>query len=104
MKILEEIIEKAEDTLEEIEWYGEKSHALRTEYKKLADTYNKIAETHIEIYKHLHEVIVELIEDEKRKGKTPPPEMLTVWKIEHEKLVKRFMKAKYLVDEYNKSY
>lgn len=104
MKILTSLIEKANDTFEEIEWYAEKAHHLRAEHKELADCYIKIADMHIDIYKMLHEKMVELIDEVKRKGTPPPPEMLAIWNYEHEKLVKEFAEVKFLVDEYKKSY
>jgi hypothetical protein len=42
MKILVNLIEKANDTMEEVEWYAEKAHHLRAEHKALADTYIKL--------------------------------------------------------------
>jgi hypothetical protein len=104
MKILVDLIEKAHDTMDEVEWYAEKAHLLRMEHKSLADTYIKIAEMHVNIYSMLHEEMVDLIEEEKRKGTQPPPEMLAIWKYEHERLVKEFSEAKFLIDEYKKSY
>ena len=102
MKILKDLIGKADDTLEEIEWYTEKAHILRSEHKALADTYIKIAETHIGIYKMLHDRMVGLIEEEKRKGVQPPASMLAIWEYEHEKLVKEFAEVKYSIEEYKK--
>ena len=102
MKILKDLIEKANDTMEEIEWYAEKAHHLRTEHKGLADTYIKLAEMHITIYGMLHEKMVSLIEEEKRKGVPVPAAMLAIWDYEHEKLIKEFAEAKYLVEEYKK--
>ena len=104
MKILVDLIEKANDTMEEIEWYAEKAHHFRNEHKALSDTYIKVAEMHIEIYRMLHDRMVELIDLEKKKGVAPPPEMLAIWNYEHEKLVKEFAEAKFLVEEYKKSY
>jgi hypothetical protein len=104
MKILVNLIEKANDTMEEVEFYAEKAHSIRAEHKALADVYIKIADMHIEIYKMLHDQMVDLIELEKRKGVQPPPEMLAIWNYEHEKLVKQFAEAKFLVEEYKKSY
>ena len=104
MKILVDLIEKAKDTMDEIEWYAEHAHHLRAEHKPLADKYIKIADMHVSIYAMLHESMVELIEEEKRKGKMPPPEMLAIWNYEHEKLVKEFAEAKFLVEDYKKSY
>lgn len=102
MKTLTDLIEKADDTLEEIEWYSEKAMCLRTEHKALADVYIKIAEMHISIYNMLHERMVALIEEEKRKGVEIPSAMKAVWEYEHEKLIKEFSEAKYLVEEYKK--
>ena len=55
MKILKDLIEKANDTMDEVEWYAEKAHHLRVEHKSLADTYIKVAEMHVDIYKMLHD-------------------------------------------------
>ena len=104
MKTLVNLIDKAKDTMDEIEWYAEKAHHIRTERKALADIYIKVAEMHIDIYKMLHEQMIDLIDEERRKGKIPPPEMLAVWEYEHERLVKEFAEAKYLVEDYKKSY
>ena len=104
MKILKDLIWKMDETMEEIEFYAEKAHHLRAEHKALADTYIKLAEMHIEIYKMLHERAVSLIAEEKSKGTRVPPEMQAIWDYKHEELVKEFSKAKYLVDEYKKAY
>lgn len=102
MKILRDLIEKANDTLEEIEFYGINAHHLRAEHRSLADTYNKIGEMHINIYNMLHERMVALIDEEKKKGVPVPREMEIIWNYEHEKLVKEFNEAKYLIEEYKK--
>lgn len=102
MKILKDLIEKANDTMDEIEWYSDKAMHLRTEHKTLADTYIKIAEMHVSIYSMLHDRMVSLIEEEKKKGITVPAEMQAIWDYEHEKLVKEFAKSKFLIEEYKK--
>ena len=102
MKILKDLIEKANDTMEEVEWYAEKAHHLRADHKALADTYIEIAETHVDIYGKLHKKMVMLIEEKKAKGVAVPHEMQVIWDYEHEKLVKEFAEAKYLVEEYKK--
>lgn len=103
MKILKDLIAKADDTLEEIEWYAEKAHHLKTEHRGIADLYIKLAETHVTIYCLIHEKAVALIEEETRKAVAVPPEMLIIWEYEHEKLMKEFAEAKYLIEEYKKS-
>jgi coproporphyrinogen III oxidase-like Fe-S oxidoreductase len=104
MKILVTLIEKANDTMDEIEFYAEKAHALRATHKSLADAYIEIAEAHISIYKLLHKEMVELIEEQKRNGKVPTPEMLAFYEYTHERLIKEFAETKYLIDDYKKSY
>ena len=103
MKVLKDLIQKAEDTMEEIEWYAEKAHHIRMEHKALADTYIKIADAHINIYNMLHERMVNLIDEQKSKGIQAPAAMMAIWDYEHEKLVKEFAEAKYLIDEYKKN-
>lgn len=102
MKILTSIIEKANDTLKEIEWYSEKAILLRDEYKPIADVYNKIADIHIDIYDMLHKQMVDLIDQKKRDGIQIPAEMSAIWNYEHEKLIKEFKDAKVLVEEYKR--
>ena len=104
MKILKNLISKADDTLEEVEWYAEKALMYKTEHKGLADVYNKVADMHITIYDMLHKQMVELIEEKRRMGVTPPPEMMAIYEYEHEKLVEEFSHAKVMVDEYKKTY
>jgi hypothetical protein len=104
MKILKDLIEKSKDTMEEVEWYAEKAHHLRTEHKQLADTYIKIAEMHIDIYGMLHGRMVALITEQKEKGAHVPPEMQAIWDYEHERLIKEFAEVKFLVEEYKKAY
>ena len=104
MKILKDLIKKSEDTLEEIEWYAEKALHFKQDHKSLADVYNKIGEMHITIYDMLHKEMVELIDEHRRMGHQPPPEMLAIWEYEHEKLIKEFAEAKTMVEEYKKSY
>jgi hypothetical protein len=58
---------------------------------------------HLDIYKMLHDRVVEIIDEEKRKS-VPPPEMLAIWNYQHGRLVKRLNEAKFLVEDYNKSY
>jgi hypothetical protein len=91
------------DTLEEIAWYAEKAAVIKTEHKSLAEVYVKIAEEHVEIYKMLHDKVVDLIEEEKRKGVSPPNFMLEVWNFEHERLIEEFAKVKFLISEFHNS-
>lgn len=104
MKILKDLIAKADSTLEEIEWYAEKAHTLRGEHKELADTYIKIAEMHITIYNMLHERMVALIAEQRKTGTQPPVGMVEFWNYTHDTLIKKFLAAKFLVEEFKKTY
>lgn len=63
---------------------------------------------HEDIYRMLHDKAVmfieEYIEEYKKAGHEPPKEMLLIWEYEHEKLVKEFAEARFLIEEYHKSY
>ena len=102
MKILKDLIKKADDTLEEVWEYTEMAHNLRATHKHLADTYIKIAETHIGIYAMLHEKMVALIEEERQKGVEVPKFMMELWEERHKELIKEFAEVKYLIEEYKK--
>ena len=104
MKILKDLLCKADDTLEEIWFYAKEATLLKESHKEIADTYIDLAKTHIEIYGKLHDKMVALIEKEKQKGVEIPKGMIDVWKYEHGELVEEFSKVKYLVEEYSKKY
>ena len=104
MKILTNLIEKGKDTLDEVEWYAEKAIHLKSDHKDLSDCYIKIADMHITIFGMLHDKMISLIEETKRKGVQPPQAMLDIWEFEHKRLIKEFAEAKFLVDEYKKTY
>jgi hypothetical protein len=50
----------------------------------------------------LHEKMVMLIEEEKKKGVVVPASMQAVYDYEHENLIKEFGEMKYLIEEYKK--
>jgi hypothetical protein len=102
MKILKDLISKMHDTMDEVEWYAEKAHILRETHKELADTYIKVAEMHVDIYRMLHDQAAALIEAEKKKGVDVPPAMYAVWEYEHERLIKELAETKILLAEYKK--
>jgi hypothetical protein len=103
MKIIKDLIEKMNDTLEEIEWYGEKAMHIKAEYKATADTFIDVADMHVKIYGMLHDRAVKLIEEQKSKGVEVPKEMQIIWDYKHQDLVKDFAKAKFMIEEYKKS-
>ena len=103
MKILKDLVAKMHDTLEEIEFYAREAYIIRATHKELADTYAKVGEMHVDIYRHLHQRAVAIIEEERKKG-APPAAMLEIWNYEHGKLVDEFAEAKVMLDEYNKGY
>ena len=103
MKILKDLIKHADDTLEEIQEYVREAYYIRQDHKDIADVFIKIAETHISpIYNMLHEKMVSLIEEEKRKGVQPPKEMLAIWEYEHSKLVDEFTHCRVMIEDYKK--
>lgn len=104
MKIIQEVIDKMYDVIDEIEYYASKAHHLRHEHKMLADAYIKSAEAHVEIFKSLHETVVKLIAEQKEKGKMPTPEMQFLYDHLHQDVVTEFSRVKWMIEEYKKSY
>lgn len=105
MKILKTLIEHAHDTMDEVWEYATEALTLRASGEtELAETYHKIAKMHVEIYGHLHQRVVALIEEYKKKGAPVPEAMMAIWDYEHGKLIEEFAEAKVLIEEFNKSY
>lgn len=102
MKILKEVIDHANSTLEEIEEYVKEAFVLRAEHKNLADSYVKIAEQHVNIFNTLHEKMIMLVEDEKSKNSNIPEVMKEMWKEEHNEVIEEFAKVKFMIEEYKK--
>ena len=103
MRILTDILDKMDGTLEEVSYYIDEAFVLKAEHKALADTYVKISEMHLDIYKMLHDRVISIIEEQKKIA--PAPEsMKSVWEYEHSRLVKEFNSLKFQIEEYKKSY
>jgi hypothetical protein len=52
----------------------------------------------------LHDMMVKMIEKERHAGANPPQSMLEMWEYQHKKLMKDYAEAKYIIDEYKKTY
>lgn len=104
MRVIQELIDKMYDVIDEVEYYASKAHHFRAEHKALADAYIKSAEAHIEIFRNLHDTVMKLIAEQKEKGKVPTPEMQTIYDHEHNRVIEEFHKAKWMVEEYKKTY
>lgn len=105
MKVLKTLIEHAHDTMDEVWEYAKEALSLRASGDvELAETYHKIAKMHVDIYGHLHQRMVAMIEEQKKKGVAVPEAMMAIWEYEHGKLIAEFAEAKVLIDEFSKSY
>lgn len=104
MRILKDLIEHAEETMEEAHDYIVEAHRIRHEHKALADTYAKAAEIHVELYKHLHDRMVAIITEHKEKGNAVPDSMQSMWDYRHGELVADFLEIRVMIEEYRKNY
>ena len=100
MKIIEWLSERIEDEICDGETYIEKALLIRDEHTKLADTLSKISEEEMRHMALLHNEVVDIIDDYRKKQGEPPAEMLAVYEYLHKKQIEKSAKVKAMQAQY----
>ena len=85
MKIIKMLSGMIEDEIEDAEKYAKKALEYKSTNRKLADVFYNLS---TEEYKHmgmLHSEVVKIIDEYRKTNGEPPPAMMTLYDILHEK-------------------
>lgn len=86
MKIIAEVIDDIYCTKREAEKYLDKAVKYKEEFPKVSSMYYNTYETHRNLIDSMHDVIVALI-TEQRKKETPPKYMQDIWDYQHKQII-----------------
>ena len=100
MKIIEWLSDKIEEEIHDAECYAKKAMMLKDERPKLADTLMKISEEEMRHMALLHNEVVDIIEDYRRKEGEPPSDMLAIYEYLHKKQIEKSANVKAMQTQY----
>lgn len=100
MKIIQTLVDRISDELDDANRYAAIAHSVKAEYPRLADKIIDLAETEMGHARLLHAEVVKLIEEVKQRQGEPPADMMAIYNYEHEKQVKRAAAIRQLIAEY----
>lgn len=103
MKIVKCLIEMICEELDGAEHYVLSAIKWKSEYKRTADEFVKLAEIEMTHVKTLHAEVTRIIEEYRAKNGEPPAPMMAIYEYEHEKQIRKSAAIKQLIEEYKET-
>lgn len=100
MKIIEWLSEQIEEEIEDGRKYAQKALMCKQDNSKLADTLMKISEEEMKHMALLHNEIVDIIDDYRKKNGEPPKDMLAIYEYLHRKQIDKSAEVKAMQTAY----
>ena len=100
MKIIEWLSEQIEEEISDGKKYAEHAILWKQDYPKLADTLMKISEQEMQHMALLHNEVVDIIEDYRKKKGEPPADMLAIYDYLHKKQIEKSANVKAMQTTY----
>lgn len=94
MKIIQLLSDYIEDEIDDATKYAKLALECKDEYPALATAVYKISDEEIKHMMTLHEMVVSIINDFRKKNGEPPESMLMLYDILHGKQIEHMAKAK----------
>ena len=94
MKIIEWLSDKIEEEVNDSRCYAEKAMLLKEDMPKLADTLMKLSEEELKHMAMLHNEVVDIIEDYRKKNGEPPSDMMAIYEYLHKKQIDKTAEVK----------
>ena len=100
MKVIKKLSEKIEDELDDAECYMKMALEYRDEYPELARISNNLAAQEMDHMANLHQLVVQIIEQYRKKNGDPPANMQAIYDYLHEKHIDHAARIKALQSMY----
>lgn len=100
MKIIEKLSEYIDEEINDAMKYAKCANVYKDENTSLADMFIRLAEEEMKHMMTLHNQVVLIIEDYKRKNGEPPEAMKAVYDILHRRHIDRAAEAKATISMY----
>ena len=94
MKLIKQLEEMIEDEIHDVKKYAEKAAELKAEYPAVANVLYTLSTQEDAHAMAIHNEVVKLIEDYRRKHGDPPVEMLAVYDYLHKRHVEKMAEAR----------
>lgn len=99
MRLIKKMVDQIKEEIHGAGEYLDCAFNLKQEYPKLSQSYYDLAQDELVHIQTLHNGVVALIEETKKKV-TPPPFMMELWEEEHVKLIDKTAKLKHKMTLY----
>jgi len=100
MKLIEKLSEYIDEEINDAMKYAKCANLYKEENAVLADLFIRLAEEEMKHMMMLHNQVVSIIEDYKRKNGEPPEAMKAVYDILHKRHIDRAAEAKAVISMY----
>ena len=100
MKIIEWLSDQIEEEINDGRKYAEKGIMCKQEHPKLADTLMKISEEEMKHMALLHNEVVDIIEEYRKKNGEPPADMMAIYEYLHKKQIDKSAEVKAMQNMY----
>lgn len=100
MKIIQELSDMIEEEIEDAEKYARCALAKKDDYPELAEVFYKLAGEEMVHMSMLHEQVVKMIEEYRKKSGDPPEAMLMLYDILHKKHIENAATVKGMISLY----
>ena len=100
MKLINELEELIEDEIEDVKKYAQMAAEVKDEYPTLAHTLYTISTQEDAHQSMIHNEVVKIIEDYRRKNGEPPAAMMAVYDYLHKKHIEKMAEARLFQEEY----
>ena len=101
MEVIKCLSGMIEDEIEDAEKYARKALEYKEKDRRLADVFNALSAEETKHMNMLHAEVVRLIEEYRRTNGEPPPGMMTIYEILHEKHIDDIKAVKILQSMYS---
>ena len=100
MKIIQWLSDKIEDEINDANVYCTKALMLKETMPKLADTLEKLSEEELKHMAMLHNEVVDIIEEYRKKDGEPPADMLAIYDYLHKRQINKSAEVKAMQSMY----
>lgn len=103
MKLIEKLIDRIDEEIEDVKYYAKLATEVKAEYPTLAQVLFNISTQEDGHQAAIHNEVVKIIEEHRRTHGEPPAPMMAVYNYLHKKSIDKLAEARMYQDVYKSS-